>query len=93
MYVSPKNRFAENKDDFALHNQLTATSPFQRACDAALLQMIHDTKPSDDPSKAIAGFHRIMGAVEYQRHLLTLTEKPTSKPPPQSLNLNHQALA
>jgi len=92
MMTSPKQRFTEDKTAFAQHNELTVNGPFLRACDAALLQMLHQAaRPTDNPSAALAGFNRMTGAVEFLRHLLTLTEKPTVQSKPTDFNLNHKA--
>lgn len=89
MIIPPKQRFAENKDDYTKLHDLTASSFFMRACDAAMMQYIQQNRVTNDAQVALAGYHRITGAQEFLRVLLTLTESQTLPNPP-DFNLNYK---
>ena len=70
--ASPKARFLEQSVFAEQHRDLVDRSAFEIASDAAMLQMIHDTQDTSDPTAAAAAFHRIMGAKSYLSRLKTI---------------------
>lgn len=88
---SPKKRFIEDAASAAkVFADVAVSTTFRDAAEVALLDMIATMPDVTDPAQAIAGYHRIMGARTYLRHLATVAD-PTPPPParPQSDNLSH----
>lgn len=89
--LTPKRDFQEDTKAVGLLADLTDAKPFRDAAKAALLQMLESLDDADDPVKASAAFHRMMGARNFMRSLLTLADQP--KQPDSSPvrdNLNHR---
>lgn len=92
MTLNPKQRFCEDKPVSAKHHDLVVDNGFLKACDSAMLQLVHDTARGNvDAQTALAGYYRISGAVDYLRTLLNLTEKPTAETRFPDVNLNFSA--
>lgn len=87
---SPKKRFLRTPAAKS-HFELTATTPFQQAVDAALLQHVWDnSNPSNDPEQAAAGYHRISGAVQFAKTLMSLGTEVKPEPIKDTTNLDHK---
>lgn len=91
MIESPQQRFERDKAAFDKHHDLVVSDSFLRAVDASLLKLLMETKPTDDAQQALAGFHRMTGAVKFVQTLLTLTEKPKEPPKTAEPKLNWNA--
>lgn len=89
MTITPKARFCEDKKRAHAHRELVVSTNFLSASEAALLTMISEFNDSTDPTMAIAGYHRIIGARNYMKILATLAEEPKPAPRAESYNLNH----
>lgn len=87
---SPKKRFLRTPAAKG-HFDLTVTSSFEQAVDAALLQHVWDNStPSNDPEQAVAGYHRISGAVQFAKTLMSLGTEVKPEPIKDSGNLDHK---
>lgn len=89
--LTPKRDFQEDTKAVGFLADLTVSTAFREAAKASLLQMLESTTDSDDPVKAAAAFHRMIGARDYMRVLMGLADRP--KPPDSSPvrdNLNHR---
>lgn len=84
---SPKKRFIEAATSAKAWVDGSASTPFRDAAEAALLQMIADMPEVTDQVQAIAGYHRIMGARTFIRHLAEIAN-PASPPPAKTLSDN-----
>lgn len=72
--MSPKARFIAHPTEAAIHRSLVVSPPFLNAVDSALLQMI-DTltaQPAIDIQTASANWHKVAGASQFIKTLLTL---------------------
>jgi hypothetical protein len=83
---SPKDRFLTSKEDAAFLLTLTFQPQFLRAVDAALLQMQSKLPDASDQQGAACQFHKICGAKEFIKELLTMAEPV--KPLPQKVSDN-----
>lgn len=91
MIPNPKQRFMQSKVAVEAMSSIANNSEFIKAADAALLELVYSATVTNDPAAAIAGFHRITGAVEVLKKLSTIhlqPDIPKQRPPAQ---LNHQA--
>lgn len=74
--MTPKQRFQTLAAASKSHFDLTETDNFKAAMDAALLQHIENVaQPTFDPQSAIAGYNRIVGAVQFAKTLMNLGTK------------------
>lgn len=92
---SPKVRFQRGQGNIERHRQLLDNPAYDKGRDFALLELVRNivSQPVNTPNDAIAGFYRIMGAVEQQHKFQDLSEQPTM-PSHRALstqNLNHLA--
>lgn len=87
---SPKKRFLRTPAAKA-HFELTATSSFEQAMDAALLQHVWDNSTStNDPEQAAAGFNRICGAVQFAKTLMGIGTDTKPETIKDTSNLDHR---
>lgn len=86
--MSPKERFLSSKNDSEFLFNIVADSRFQRALDAALLQMEWGAQSLDDQQAGSARYNRMCGARDYIQALLTLPEVAKPQPKIQG-NLKH----
>ena len=89
MTITPRARFQEEKTRASKHRDLVVSSDYLTASDAALLQMIAEMVDSTEPTVAIAGYHRIMGARKYMETYANLGETRSPVKPAENFNLNH----
>ncbi len=89
MNLTPRAKFQANVTQSRAHQDLVVSEGFRTACESALLEQILGMPNVVDPIEAAAAYHRIQGATEFIRHLMSLAETP--KPPlrPPSSNLDH----
>ncbi len=90
MTITPRSRFLEDKNRASKHRDMVVSSAYLAAAEAALLEMIDDMAESTDPTVAISGYHRIVGARKYMKKFAELAETP--KPPERKsdFNLDHK---
>lgn len=88
MNLTPRAKFQANIGQARAHQDLVVNEGFRNACEAALIEQILAMPNIVEPHEAIAGYHRIMGASEYLRRLLSIAEAtpPPKDKPPQNLN-------
>ncbi len=89
MNLTPRAKFQSNVKQAAAHRDLVVEDGFRCACESALLEQILNMPNVTDPVEAAAAYHRIQGATEYVRHLLSIAE--ATAPPKEKLptNLNY----
>jgi len=77
--MTPKARFLTSPDRAGIHKSLCSSPPFLDSTDSALLQMAHELAEGAavDIQTAAANFHKIAGAIQYRKTLLTLADTPT----------------
>lgn len=90
---SPKVRFQRGEGNIARHRALLDNPAYAKGRDFALLELVRTVvnTPVNTPNDAIAGFYRIMGAVEQENKFQFLSE-PGSGPsfsPIANQNLSH----
>lgn len=76
MILTPKAKFLSAPDLAKRHHETVSSGNFQYACECAMLQFIKEAPRLDDPVGAAANYHRIVGAQEFLKVLLTLGEEP-----------------
>ncbi len=89
MNLTPRAKFQANVQQARIHQDLVVSEGFRSACEAALLEQIMAMPNVVDQAEAAASYHRIQGATEFIRHLLSIAE--TQSPPREKLptNLNY----
>jgi len=81
MIQSPRHQFLKDERVATEHASMMAGCGFRYATDVALLQVIHDLTNTVDPVEAAAAYHRVMGAREYLKKLLTLGDVDSGSKP------------
>jgi hypothetical protein len=89
MTITPRARFLEDKKRAASHRDLVVSSNYLSAAETALLETIDDLAESTDPSVAIAGYHRIVGARKFMRKFAELAETKAPVAAKENYNLKH----
>ncbi len=75
MIRSPKSRFHDKAGDVSRLAELVATPEFLHAVDTAMCQFIHTMPMVKDAHGSMAMAHKIEGANEFVKELLTLADK------------------
>ena len=77
--MSPKERFLAHPTEVSIHKSLVVSPPFLNASDTAIMQMAQQLSEGAavDIQTAAANFHKIAGAIQYRKTLLTLADTPT----------------
>lgn len=88
MIQSPRQRYKLNKEASESFAQMSVHPTLLLAVDVALLQMLWETNSSDDSQKALAGYYKLSGAMDFVRTLLKLADPDISKSSAKSENLN-----
>ena len=91
MNLTPRAKFQADVKQSGSHQDLVVSEGFRSALEAALLEQILGMPNVVDQVEAAAAYHRIQGATEFVRHLLSIAE---STPPPREklpANLNYKA--
>lgn len=88
MNLTPRAKFQSKVDQTKAHLDLVVNDGFRNACEAALLEQIQAMPDISDPVEAAASYHRIKGATEFIRRLLSIAEgvPPPKDQPSQNLN-------
>jgi hypothetical protein len=89
MTLTPRAKFQAKIDQARIHRDLVVSDGFRNALEAALLEQILALPNIVDQAEAAASYHRIMGATEFIRHLLSIAETSTAPKSPPTSNLNH----
>lgn len=88
--MTPKKNFLKTPAAKA-HFELSATSNFQQALDACLLQVVADTAlTQQNPDEAIARYNQIVGATQFFKTLATLATETPPAPARDTGNLDHR---
>ncbi len=88
MSLDPRARFLRDGEAATQHANLAASTSFQKAVDACLLQY-HARMPAiNDTFTALAHAHRMEGARDFARLLLEFCELPPKASPRSTGNLN-----
>jgi len=90
MILNAKTRFLEQKPFAAAHRELVTSESFQRACEAALTEMVLNKPAAKTHEEAVAFNYAIEGATTFLKLLLNIAEIPAKPPERPSSNLNHQ---
>jgi hypothetical protein len=91
---TPRQQFLKDERAATEHASLMASRPFRHAANVALLQVVDSVSDTTDPVDAAAAYHRIIGAREYLKKLLTLgdvTNEAEPLPPEKTSALNFNA--
>jgi hypothetical protein len=91
MNLTPRAKFQANVNQSRAHQDLVVSEGFRSACESALLEQVLAMPDIADQVEAAASYHRIMGATEFLRRLMSIAEStppPKDKPP---TNLNYRA--
>lgn len=84
MRYSAKERLLAEKAIANQHLDTVSSEAFLRAAEAALLEMVMAAPSEVSEADAAANYHRIVGARDYLRALLSIAEPPQPlKPKPQ----------
>jgi len=88
MNLTPRAKFQAKVDQARAHQDLVVNDGFRNACEAALLEQILAMPNVAEQQEAAASYHRIMGATEVLRRLLSIAEvtEPPKEKPSQNLN-------
>jgi hypothetical protein len=92
--ATPRQQFLKDERAATEHASLMASRPFRHAANVALLQVVDSVSDTTDPVDAAAAYHRIIGAREYLKKLLTLGDAVTdvgALPPEKTSSLNFNA--
>lgn len=87
--MTPKSDFLKTQAAKS-HYDLTATEPFKQAMNACMLQVVAENAiTTSDGEQAQAGFHRIVGAVQFYKTLMNLGTQPEAPKTKIPANLDH----
>lgn len=90
MNLTPRAKFQANVNHARAHLDLVVSEGFRNACEAALIEQVLTMPNVTESEEAAASYHRIMGATEFLRRLLSIAEPPLPSKDKLPTNLNYR---